>query len=117
MLLGDEGARSAGVNVPQVRVLLLGVASLLAGVAVSVSGIIAFVGLIVPHVVRLVIGPDHRLLIPTSALLGASFLVGADTIARTAFQPVILRVGVVTALIGGPAFLLLVLRARREGSV
>ncbi len=117
MLLGDEQARSSGVNVAQVRVLLLVTASLLAGVAVSVSGIIGFVGLVVPHIVRLLIGPDHRLLVPTSGLLGASFLVAADTIARVAFEPVILRVGVVTALIGGPVFLLLVLRARREGIV
>jgi iron complex transport system permease protein len=98
-------------------VLLLAAASLLAGVAVAVSGVIGFVGLVVPHIVRIVIGPDHRLLIPTSGLLGASFLVAADTVARVAFQPVILRVGVVTALVGGPAFLLLVLRARREGVV
>jgi len=88
-------------------------ASLATGAAVSVTGVIGFVGLIVPHIVRLLIGPDHRWLLPASGLLGASFLILADLLARTAFSPVELRTGIVTALAGVPFFLYL-LAKRRE---
>lgn len=114
MLLGDDAARASGVAVSRTRWMLLVVASLLTGVAVSVSGVIGFVGLVVPHVVRLVAGPDHRLLLPASALLGGVFLVLADTVARLLLAPVTLQTGVVTALVGAPVFLLLVLRSRRS---
>lgn len=115
MLLGDEQARSSGVHVARVRTVLLVLAALLTGVAVSVSGIISFVGLVVPHAVRLAVGPDHRVLLPASALGGAAFLVLADLGARMLFSPITLQVGVVTALVGAPAFLLLVLRSRHQG--
>jgi iron complex transport system permease protein len=90
-------------------------ASLLVGAAVSVSGMINFVGLIVPHLLRLLLGPDLRLLLPASFLGGAVFLMWADTLARTAFAPSELPVGVVTALLGGPFFLVLLRRSLRRG--
>ena len=89
--------------------------SLLVGAAVAVSGMISFVGLIVPHVLRLILGPDLRLLLPASFLGGAVLLVWADTLARTAFAPSELPVGVVTALLGGPFFLMLLRRSMRRG--
>jgi iron complex transport system permease protein len=82
------------------------------GAAVAASGIIGFVGLVVPHVVRLALGPDHRRLLPASALLGATLLVGADVLARTVAAPAELPIGILTALIGGPFFLWLLLRHR-----
>src|SRR5207249_1609176 len=88
--------------------------SLLVGAAVSVAGMIGFVGLIVPHLLRLVLGPDHRLLVPASFLAGAAFLVWADMLARTALAPVELPVGVVTALVGGPFFVYLLRRHLRR---
>ena len=115
MLLGDEQAHGSGVNVARVRPALLILAALLTGVAVSVSGIISFVGLIVPHAVRLAVGPDHRILLPASALGGAAFLVLADLGARMLFAPVTLQVGVVTALVGAPVFLILLLQSRHGG--
>ncbi|HVL84112.1 MAG TPA: iron ABC transporter permease [Pseudonocardia sp.] len=115
LLLGEEEARSSGVHVARVRLALLALASLLTGVGVAVSGVIAFVGLVVPHAVRLAVGPDHRVLLPASVLGGAAFLVLADLGARMLFSPVTLQVGVVTALVGAPAFLLLVLRSRQQG--
>lgn len=115
LLLGEEEARSSGVHVRRVRLTLLILASLLTGVGVAVSGVIAFVGLVVPHAVRLIVGPDHRVLLPASVLGGAAFLVLADLGARMLFSPITLQVGVVTALVGAPAFLLLVLRSRQQG--
>lgn len=110
MLLGDEGARSSGIDVHRTRILLLTMAALLTGAAVAVSGVIGFVGLVVPHAIRLAVGPDNRILLPASALGGAAFLVLSDLVARTAFSPVSLQVGIVTALFGAPVFLALVLR-------
>ncbi|MFG1694610.1 FecCD family ABC transporter permease [Nonomuraea sp. NPDC049309] len=114
LLLGDDAARTGGVDVTRTRHVLLVLASLLAGAAVSVSGVIGFVGLVAPHVVRLAAGPDHRLLLPASALLGAAFLVLADTAARMSPVQVALQTGVVTAFAGAPVFLLLVLWSRRS---
>jgi iron complex transport system permease protein len=114
LLLGDDLATSAGVAVRPVRWLILGLCALVTGAAVAVTGVISFVGLVIPHALRLVIGTDSRVLLPASALAGASFLVICDTIARMAFQPVTLQVGVVTSLIGGPLFLGLVIRTRKE---
>ena len=114
---GEEGAAELGVDVERARRAVFVAASLLVGAAVSVSGMISFVGLIVPHLVRLVFGADHRLLLPASFLGGAAFLVWADTLARTALAPAELPVGVVTALVGGPVFLFLLRRALvREAS-
>src|SRR5579884_1580825 len=101
---GDEGALQLGIDVERAR------RSVLVAAAVSVSGIIGFVGLIVPHLLRLLLGPDQRLLLPASFLGGAVFLVWADTAARTALGPAELPVGVVTALLGGPFFILLLRR-------
>jgi len=84
------------------------------GVAVSVSGVIAFVGLIVPHLVRLLIGVDHRMLMPASALLGAILLVLSDSLSRTVIAPIEVPVGIVTALLGAPFFIVLLLRQRQS---
>ncbi len=114
MLLGEESARSLGVPVRTARAVLLAVVAALAGVAVAVSGIIHFVGLIVPHMVRLVVGHDHRLVVPLSGLAGAAFLVAADTLARLLIAPGELRVGIITSALGAPFFIYLIARGRRE---
>ncbi len=107
---GAEQARALGVAVPALRRVVYAVASLATAVAVTTAGSIGFVGLIVPHLVRLAIGNDQRLLLPAAALAGGSLLVLADTAARTAFAPLQLPVGVLTALIGVPVFLYLLSR-------
>jgi len=109
---GAEQARALGVAVPTLRRVVYAVASLATAVAVTTAGSIGFVGLIVPHLVRLAIGNDQRLLLPAAALAGGSLLVLADTAARTAFAPLQLPVGVLTALIGVPVFLYLLSRGR-----
>ena len=114
MALGDEGAKTAGVNVRNLELTGFIAAGLLAGAAVSQVGPIGFVGLIVPHAVRLVLGPDHRQLLPLSSLTGAMFLVLADTAARIVVAPAQLPVGVITAMIGGPFFLMLLMRYNRK---
>jgi iron complex transport system permease protein len=111
---GEEGALQLGVDVERTRRVAFVAASLLVGAAVAVSGMIGFVGLIVPHLLRLVLGPDHRLLLPASFLGGAVFLVWADALARTLLGPAELPVGVVTALTGGPFFLYLLRRDLRR---
>jgi len=111
--LDEEQASQLGLNVELVKALLVIGASLATAAAVSVSGLIGFVGLVVPHIVRLVWGPDHRLLIPMSAIVGGGFLVIADTIARTILLPNELPVGIITAFCGAPFFLWL-LRKRKE---
>jgi iron complex transport system permease protein len=111
--LGEEGAAQAGVDVERLKRRTFVVGSLLTGLAVSVAGMIGFVGLVVPHMLRLMLGPDHRLLLPAALLGGGAFLVLADLAARLAVAPSELPVGVVTALIGGPFFLVL-LRRRGE---
>lgn len=114
LMLGDDDARSMGIRVGAIRPLLIAAASLVTGVAVAVSGTIAFVGLVVPHMLRLVVGPDHRVLVPVSAVGGALFLVIADTLARTIIQPAELRVGIITALVGAPFFIFLLIRNKRR---
>ncbi len=114
MLLGEEPALHLGVPVEGVKRVLLLVGSLLTAAAVAVSGIIGFVGLVVPHAVRLVAGPDHRFLLPASALVGGAFLVLADALARTLLAPTELPVGILTALAGGPFFLYLLRRRRMQ---
>ena len=113
LLLGDETAQGLGVSVARTRLLLLAVACLATGAAVSVAGPIGFIGLVVPHVLRLIVGPDYRLLLPASALGGAIFLVATDTISRLVLQPAELQVGIVTALLGAPFFLFLLYRNRK----
>jgi len=111
---GDTTAASLGFSVTRVRWGLLGASALLTGALVSVSGSIGFVGLVLPHAVRLVVGPGNRSLLPLSALVGGIFLIWADTLARTVFDPRELPVGIVTALIGAPVFALLLARRRSE---
>jgi iron complex transport system permease protein len=113
LALGEEYAAQLGVRVQRVRVEVLIVGSLLTALAVSLGGLIGFVGLLVPHFLRLVLGPDHFRLLPVAAIGGAAFLVIADTVARTVVAPAELPVGILTAFIGGPAFLYL-LNRRRE---
>lgn len=113
MVLGDDQGRASGVDVARSRTVIMVLAALVTGVAVSVTGTISFVGMVVPHALRLLLGADHRLLLPASALGGAVFLVLADLVARTAFGPVTLQVGVITSIIGAPVLLLFVLRNRR----
>jgi iron complex transport system permease protein len=104
---GDETAMQLGVNVPAVKRTAYLLASLLTGVVVSVSGVVGFVGLIVPHICRMLFGPDHRLLIPASALLGGSFMVLADVLSRVILAPTEIPVGAVTAALGAPVFIYL----------
>ncbi len=104
---GDIAAASLGVEVRRTKFILLSTASLLVGVAVSLTGLIGFVGLMAPHLLRMAIGHDHRLLLPGSVLFGAAFLCLADTVARTVISPSSLPVGVVTAMLGAPFFLML----------
>ncbi len=115
LALGDETAAHLGVPVESHRRWLLVATSLMVGAAVAVSGLIGFVGLIVPHTLRLVIGSDHRLLIPAAALSGAGFLVLSDTVARTILDGRELPVGAVTALVGGPLFIYLLRRSQARG--
>src|SRR5690625_582090 len=117
MLLGEEHAKTSGINTRFTRNTVLTIAALITGAAVSVSGIIGFIGLVVPHILRLIIGPDHRLLLPASALGGAAFLIFADLIARMILQPITLQVGVVSALIGTPLFIILIIRAFRSATL
>jgi len=107
LLLGEEDARSLGIEVERTKRVLLATSSVVTGAAVAVTGVIGFVGLIVPHALRLVVGPDHRVLLPASAVAGATFLVATDTVARTALGASELPVGIVTAALGAPFFLYL----------
>lgn len=109
---GDDQARQLGLNVERIKLVIIIAASMVAATAVAFSGIIAFVGLIVPHVVRLLWGPDHRRLLPLAILLGGSFLLSADVVARMLLSPRELPVGVVTSAIGAPFFLWLLHRAK-----
>jgi iron complex transport system permease protein len=108
--LGDEAAISRGLDVRRAQRVAFFSGSLATGAAVSVGGPIGFVGIIVPHLVRLVVGADHRLVLPASTFVGAAFLVACDTLARTVMAPLELPVGIITAVIGGPFFLWLLLR-------
>jgi iron complex transport system permease protein len=111
--LGEEGAAHLGLHVERYKLLVIVVGSLLTAAAVSISGLIGFVGLVVPHAMRLLLGPRHRLLMPASALAGAIFLVLADLLARSVLAPTILPVGVFTALVGAPFFLFLLRNYKR----
>jgi iron complex transport system permease protein len=110
LLAGENEAMHLGVDVPRVRIVVYLTASILTGLAVSVSGAIGYVGLLVPHLMRLIFGSDHRILLPASALGGAIVLVIADTLARTVVAPSELSVGAVTALVGAPLFIYLLRR-------
>ena len=114
LLLGDSTAQTSGLNVNRARIILLALAALLTATAVAVSGTITFVGLVVPHLVRIVLGADHRALLPAAAILGATFVIVSDTVARMIFSPIVLQTGVVVAFIGSPIFLYLLLSMRKR---
>jgi iron complex transport system permease protein len=114
LALGEESAAYLGVQVERQKTLLIGVAALLTAAAVAIAGLVGFVGLVVPHALRLLLGPGHRLLLPASALGGALFLVVADLLARVIIAPAQLPLGVLTALAGGPFFLYLLRRSGQD---
>jgi iron complex transport system permease protein len=111
---GDETAKSLGVNVERTRVVCMMLASFITAAVICFTGTIGFIGLVSPHITRMVIGGDHRFLLPASALVGALLLLCADTIARTVLAPVILPVGIMTSFIGVPFFIYLFLRRKKE---
>lgn len=117
LVLGETEAKALGVPVILYRLLFLFLASFITATAVCVSGAIGFVGLIIPHIVRILVGPDHRILLPTSALAGAVFLVFCDTLGRIVVAPNEIRVGIMTALLGAPYFLYLLRRVRQKGGI
>ena len=110
LLLGESEARHLGVDSERLKRNIIICTAISVGAAVAVSGIIGFVGLVIPHLIRLTLGPDHRLLIPASALLGAIILIIADTVSRTLLAPAEIPVGIFTSLIGGPFFLWLLIK-------
>lgn len=112
--LGEESAAHLGLHVERYKLIIVVVASLITAAAVSISGLIGFVGLVTPHVMRLLLGPNHRSLLPASALGGAIFLTLTDLLARTIAAPAVLPVGVFTALVGAPFFLFLLRRSKRN---
>lgn len=116
LALGEEMAAHLGIEPRHLRKILLFAVTLLTAVAVAVSGTIGFVGLIVPHMLRLIVGPDHRLLLPTSALGGAVLLTLCDAVARTVLSPAELPIGIITALLGAPFFLFLLRRRAQLGA-
>ena len=114
MMVGEEQAGNLGINVNRTRLILLVAASLVTAVAVSVSGVIGFVGLIIPHVVRILVGPDHRILLPASVVSGAIFMILTDTLARTVIAPAELPVGIITSLLGAPFFIYLLMSRKKS---
>ncbi len=112
LALGEDQAQNLGVDIGKLKKIMLICASLITAAAVSISGIIGFVGLIIPHITRILVGPDHRVLIPSASLLGAIVLILCDTVARTIMSPAEIPVGIITALLGGPFFIYLLLRRR-----
>ncbi|MFC4770251.1 FecCD family ABC transporter permease [Effusibacillus consociatus] len=111
MLMGEETASTLGVNTDRFRKFLLVLTALLTGVIVAISGAIGFVGLMMPHIVRLIVGSDHRRVLPVSALLGAIFIIWADVLARLVFAPEEIPIGIITSLCGGPFFIWLMRRS------
>lgn len=114
MLTGEESAHSLGVQVEKTKIYVLLLGAFMTAMVVSVSGIIGFIGLIIPHIVRMIFGPDHKILLPSSALIGGIFMIFADTIARTIISPVEIPVGVITALFGGPFFIYLLRNKKKS---
>lgn len=113
LLLGEEQAQYLGVNIEWVKKYILVFASLITGAAVAVSGLIGFVGLVIPHIMRIIVGPDHRILFPTSTLAGAIFLIICDTLSRTLITDMSLPVGIITAMFGAPFFIYLIRKRRK----
>ena len=114
MIAGDEVATTLGVNTRRVRMICMALATLVTAGIICFTGIIGFVCLVAPHITRMIIGADHRFLLPCSCILGGLLLLGADTIGRTAFQPATIPVGIVISIIGVPFFVYLILRTRKE---
>ena len=112
--LGDDVASSLGVNVRRMEKKIYFATSLAAGAVIAVTGPIGFVGLIIPHILRMVLGVDNRIILPSSFLLGAAFLTAADTISRTIITPVEIPVGIITASVGGAFFLWLLIKTKKE---
>lgn len=113
MSFGDEEAQALGVNTGRLRFIVILAATLLTASVVSISGIIGWVGLLIPHLARMIVGPDYRVLIPTSMLLGGSFLLLVDTIARI-ILPMEIPIGILTSIIGAPAFIYLLAHSKRR---
>lgn len=114
MVAGDDLATTLGVNTKRVRTICMVLSTLVTAGIICFTGIIGFVGLVAPHITRMIIGADHRYLLPCSCILGGILLLGADTIGRTAFQPTIIPVGIVVAVVGVPFFVFLILKTRKE---
>jgi iron complex transport system permease protein len=114
LTLGEASAHLMGVDVQRLKNIAIGAVAACVGAAVAVSGGIGFVGIVVPHLLRILIGPDHRYLLPASGLLGAAFLLGADAISRVIVAPAELPIGIITASVGGPFFLYILLRRRNQ---
>ena len=114
MLTGDDSAKSLGIEVENLKKIILIVSSLVVAACVSVSGVIGFVGLIIPHIIRIIFGADHRILIPFSALGGAIFMILSDTLARTLVSPAEIPVGAITSLIGAPYFMYLLVKNKKK---
>ncbi|MDB5520832.1 MAG: transport system permease protein, partial [Tardiphaga sp.] len=112
LVLGEAEAFHSGVDVERLKRVAIVLVSAMTGVAVSVCGVVGFIGIVIPHLLRLLIGPGHRLLLPASACLGAVLLIGADTLARSIVAPAEMPIGILTAAIGAPFFLMLLLRQR-----
>lgn len=113
-LLGEEGAAYIGINVERDKIFILMIGSLLTAAAVSIGGLVGFVGLVVPHAIRIIMGPNHKFLIPSAAVVGGTFVVLADLLARAIVSPAEIPVGIITALIGAPVFLYILRKSRRE---
>ena len=114
MATGEESAQSMGVDIEKTKLYILVIGTFMTAMVVSVSGIIGFVGLIIPHMVRIILGPDHRILLPASALSGAVFIIFTDTIARTIISPIEIPVGIITSLFGGPFFIYLLRSSKKR---
>jgi iron complex transport system permease protein len=111
--IGEDNARHIGVNVKKVKLIVLITVSVLIGICVSISGSISFVGLVMPHMARMITGPNHKRLLPSSMFSGAIFLLLADLVARTLLSPIELSIGVVTSLVGAVAFVIIFYRTRK----
>ena len=114
LLIGDESARSIGLSLRRVRIILLVISTLITAAAVSISGIIGFIGLIIPHIIRMIVGPKHRIMLPYAILAGGFFTLCADTFARSILPSSEIPVGIITSLAGAPFFIYLLRNKKRE---
>ena len=112
--LSDDSAKSLGLNVNKDKFIILILATLVTSISVAVSGILAFVGIMIPHITRLIVGPDNRVVIPISALIGSLFILSGDLLASTVMLPNEIRLGVITSFIGAPYFIFLLIKQRKN---